>query len=79
MPFWRETKRIKMMMHSTTRKIDVLKVEINDVSRNFQFKTEVSKVERETLLSLPNLNYESVLIVLKQTVFARVLARDQNE
>ena len=28
---------------------------------NFQFKAEVSKVERETLLSLPNPNYESVL------------------
>ena len=68
-----------MMMHSTTRKIDVLKVEINDVSRDFQFKTEVSKVERKTLLSLPNPNYESVLIVLKQTAFARVFARHQNE
>ena len=50
-----------MMMHSTTQKIDVFKTEINDVSGDFQFKAEISKVERETLLSLPNPNYESVL------------------
>ena len=31
------------------------------MSGNFQFKAEVSEVERETLLSLPNPNYKSVL------------------
>ena len=60
-PIRREKKRIEMMMHSTTRKIDVFEIEIHDVSGNFQFKAEVSKVERDTLLSLPNHNYESVL------------------
>ena len=60
-PIRKETKRIEMMMHSTTRKIDVIEIEINDVSGDFKFKVEVSKVERETLLSLPNPNYESVL------------------
>ena len=58
---WRETKLTEMMMHSTTRNIDVFEIEINDVSGDFQFKAEISKVERETLLSLPNPNYESVL------------------
>ena len=57
----RETKRIELMMHSTTRKIDVFEIGINDVSGDFQFKAEVNKVERETLLSLPNPNYESIL------------------
>ena len=60
-PTRRETKRIEMMMHSTTRKIDVFEIEINGVSGNFQFKAEVDKVERETFLSLPNPNFESVL------------------
>ena len=60
-PIWREAKRIEMMMHSTTRKTGVFEIEINDVSGDFQFKAEVNKVERETLLSLPNPNYESVL------------------
>ena len=48
------------MIHSTVRKIDVFEVEIKDLSGIFQFKSEVSKIERETLLSLPNPNYEAV-------------------
>ena len=60
-PIRRETKRTEMMMHSRTRKIDVFEVDINEVRRDFQFKAEVSKVERETLLLLPNTNYEFVL------------------
>ena len=38
----RETKRTEMMMHLTTRKIDVFEIEINDASENFSFKAEVS-------------------------------------
>ena len=34
-PIRRETKPIEMMMHSTTRKIDMFEIEINDVSENF--------------------------------------------
>ena len=49
------------MINSTKQKIDVFEIKINDVSGDFQFKAEVNKVERETLLSLPNPNYESVL------------------
>ena len=60
-PVRKETKRIEMMMHSTTRKIDVYEVEIKDVTGSFKITTEVSKVERETLISLPNPNYETVL------------------
>ena len=44
-PIRRETKRIEMMMHLTTRKIDVFEIEINGVSRDFQFKAEVSKLK----------------------------------
>ena len=60
-PIRKETKHIEMMMHSTTRKIDVFGIKINDVSGNFQLTEEVTKIERETLLSRPNPNYESVL------------------
>ena len=57
----KETNRIEMMMHSTVRETNVFEDEIKDLSGSFQFKSEVSKVERETLLSLPNPNYEAVL------------------
>ena len=59
--FRKETKRIKMMMHSTVRKIDVFEVEIKCLGRSLQFKSEVSKIERETLLPLSNPNYKTVL------------------
>ena len=48
-----------MMKHPIIRKINVLEVEIEDISEIFQFKSEESKVE--TLLSLSNPNYETVL------------------
>ena len=60
-PVRKETKMIEMVMHLTVRKIDVFEVKIKDLSGSFQFKSEVSKVERETLLSLPSLNCEPVL------------------
>ena len=42
-------------------KIDVFGAEIEELRGSFQFKSEVSKVERESLPSLPNVNYEAVL------------------
>ena len=60
----KETKRIKMMMYSTVRtvrKVDVFEVEIKYLGWSLQFRSEVSNVERETLLSLSNPNYKTVL------------------
>ena len=57
----KETKRIKMMIHSIARKIDVFEVEIKHLSGSLQFKSEVSKLSRETLLSVSNPNYEALL------------------
>ena len=59
-PVRKETNWIEMIMNPTVRKIDVFEVEIKDLSGSFQFKSEVGKVERKTLLT-PNPNYESVL------------------
>ena len=55
-PVRKDTKRIEMTMHSIVRKNDVFEVQIKDLSRSFQSKSEVSKIERETMLSLPNQN-----------------------
>lgn len=49
-----------MMMHKV-RQINMFEVEIEDITRSFYFKSKVSKVEKETLLSVPNANYEAVL------------------
>ena len=42
-------------------KIDIFGVEIEELRGSFQFKSEANKVERESLPSLPNVNYEAVL------------------
>ena len=70
-PVRKETRMIEMVIHLTVRKIDVFEVKIKDLSGSFQFKSEVSKVERETLLSLPSLNYDPVL---KQQQYIRKIA-----
>ena len=43
----KETKQIEIMMQSTVRKIDGSEDKVKDLSRMFQFKSEV---EREILL-----------------------------
>lgn len=49
-----------MIMHKV-RQINMFEVEIEDITRSFYFKSKVRKVEKETLLSVPNTNYEAVL------------------
>ena len=60
----KETNWTEMMMQSIVTKVSLLKlikieVEIEDLSGSFQFKSEVSKAERGTVLSLPNPDYEA--------------------
>ena len=49
------------MMHSKVRNIDVFRVKIEELSGSSQFRSEVNNVERKTLLSFLNPNYETVL------------------
>ena len=57
----KETKTIEMMLHTTTKKIEIFDITIQDVSSNFNFTTEVSKVERETLINIPNPKYDEMI------------------
>ena len=50
-----------MVIHSIVRKTDVFEFKIQDLSGNFLFKQNIDRVERETLLSLPNQNNEEAL------------------
>ena len=43
-----------MMMSSTTRKLEIYDVEISELSEKFKINSAVYKVEKNTLLSLPN-------------------------
>ena len=50
-PIRKETKHKEMMMNSTTKNIEVFKVQIENVHRDVSFDTELCKVERRELLN----------------------------
>ena len=57
----KETKNIDMMMPSTTRELEIYDVEISELSEKFKINSPVYKVEKKTLLSLPNQKYKAIL------------------
>ena len=50
-----------MMMHTTMRKIQIYNLKISNCEEDFELCTDVSKVEKNVLLSLANLNYEGMI------------------
>ena len=57
----KETRTIEMLMHTANRKIEVYKFKITNVEESFQLCTEVSKVEKLSLLRLSNPHYEQLI------------------
>ena len=53
-PDRREYKRIEMMMTWTSQKIEMYKVQVSNIKWVFSLPTNLSKVEKETLLTIPN-------------------------
>ena len=47
-------KTLEMMLHATTRTIDIYNVKISDINRNFSMSSEVNCVERPVQLTSPN-------------------------
>ena len=60
-PIRQDYKRIEMMMQSTTRVMDIYNLQITDLDEHFSLNSEVSKVDRQVLLTLANPEYEKVL------------------
>ena len=75
-PKMKEHKKIEMMFHTTTKWFEIFDMTIQIIEGNFELKTELNKVEKDTLLSLPNTNYLEIIshfphlndIKLKDTV-----------
>ena len=57
-PARREKKRIEMMMESCNKRIDIHKVTICSLGNDFRINTEVTKVDRDKLLTLENPQYQ---------------------
>ena len=60
-PIRKDYKRIEIMLHTTTKTVDIFQAQISSLDGRFIINTEVSKVEKSTLLSLPNPKYEELL------------------
>ena len=60
-PIRQDYKRIEMMMQSTTRVMDIYNLQVTDLDEHFSLNSEVSKVDRQVLLTLTNPEYEKVL------------------
>ncbi len=60
-PIRREPRRIEMMMHTVNKMTEVRDLEISNLKGDFHIKTEVTKVDRASLLSLENPKYDRVL------------------
>ena len=55
-----ETKQIEMMLHVTTKKIKIFDVEISDLQEQFSLRAEVSEIEKSTLLTVTNPNFQEI-------------------
>ena len=60
-PARREYRQIDMMMHSTSKRIDVYAVTVSNLRENFELNVNVSKVDKPVLLSLPNPGYDRLI------------------
>ena len=57
----KEPKKIEMMFYTTTKWVEISDVTIQNIKGNFELKTQLNKVEKDTLLSLPNPNYLEII------------------
>ena len=60
-PKKKEPKKFQMMFHTTTKWVEIFNVTIQNIEGNFELKTQLNKVEKDTLLSLPSLNYLEII------------------
>ena len=56
-----KTKRIEMMLGSTTTKVEIYNVKIKSIDGDFSMDVNVTKVDKPQLMHLDNPNYETLL------------------
>ena len=56
----KEIKTIKTFTNLTTENVKIYSVKIQDVNKKYSFNTELNKLEREILLTLPNPKYSKI-------------------
>eukprot|EP00112_Aurelia_sp_Birch-Aquarium-sp1_P013324 Seg2820.4 transcript_id=Seg2820.4/GoldUCD/mRNA.D3Y31 product="hypothetical protein" protein_id=Seg2820.4/GoldUCD/D3Y31 len=56
-PIRKETRRIDMMMHTTSKKVEIYHMQVASITNAFEMMATVTKVDKAVLLSLPNPQY----------------------
>ena len=60
-PTKKEIKTIETLTKLTTKKLKICSVKIQDLNETYIFNTDLNKLEREVLLTLPNPKYSKIL------------------
>ena len=60
-PYHREVRQIEMMLGAVTKQVKIFQVLVSSTSGDFSLTTEVTKVDKNQLLSLENPRYEPCL------------------
>ena len=60
-PVRRETRQIEMLLHTTSRKIEVHNLNISNQEGSFKLNVDIHKVGKDILLTVPNPEYKTLL------------------
>ena len=60
-PIRKEHKTIETLTNSTTKKLKIYNLKVENLDENFSFQTELNKLEREVLITLPNPKYNEMI------------------
>ena len=60
-PVRKEYKTIETLTNSTTKKLKIYNLKVEKLDENFSFQTELNKLEREVLITLPNPKYNEMI------------------
>ena len=56
-----EQRRIEMLMANTVKTFNIHELEISDDNGTFTLETEVTQVDRDVIMNIPNPQYQDVL------------------
>ena len=60
-PVRKEYKTIETLTNFTTKKLKIYNLKVENLDENFSFQTELNKLEREVLITLPNPKYNEMI------------------
>ena len=75
-PVRKEHKTTEILTNSTTKKFKIYNLKVENLDENFSFRTELNKLEREVLITLPNSKYNKVIETSDQLKGIQMNKRD---